>query len=169
VGLTALNFAQNSLGSRISNSLAKLLVSLPNLRNLNLSDCSLTKHLFHLAKQELAPAFSSKTPFKISLHLNISVSEIQLVYNFFKESKLEDINISYNNLGEIGMEALLLSLNPTRLTSLNCNSVGLKQGDDAFARILANFFQKNEDCCYLKALHLSDCGLSDHSLRLVLL
>lgn len=77
---------------------------------------------------------------------------------------MEELDISYNNWGEIGMEKILQSLNPTRIRSLNCSSPGVKD-EERFSRILANFFSRNEDCCNLKELKLSDCGFTDDSLR----
>jgi len=88
---------------------------------------------------------------------------------FSPETKLEEINVSYNKLGELGVDKLLHGLNPSRLVALNLSSVGLRESDETFARHFANFLKRNEDCCYLKELYLADCGLSDTTFRSIVM
>jgi len=138
LSLASLDVNHNPLGNSVGSHLSELLTRLLQLKRLCISDCNFTVKLFTNSRTQLIDALS--------------------------KSKLEELDISYNDWGELGVEKFLQKLNPSRLKSFDCTGCGVTDAE-AFAQVVCNFFSRNEDCCLLKNLKLSDCSLTDTTLR----
>ncbi|CAL8069747.1 unnamed protein product [Orchesella dallaii] len=146
-GVTSLVLSHNPLGNFVGYSLAVLITRLTSLRTLEIADCDFTEKLFSWSKNELTNALNN--------------------------SRLEELDISYNNWKDIGIEKCLQSLPARRIRVLNCSSCIQRpntneNNDDSIAIAISSFLSRNEDCCNLKKLQLSGCCLSDKSMDLIL-
>ncbi|ODN05135.1 Tonsoku-like protein [Orchesella cincta] len=147
IGLTSLVLSHNPLGNFVGHSLATLISKLSSLKVLKVADCDFNEKLFSWSKNELTNALNN--------------------------SRLEELDISYNNWKDVGIEKCLNSLPARRIRILNCSSCILssnpnENNDDAIAKAISSFFSRNEDCCNLTKLQLSGCCLSDKSMELIL-
>lgn len=92
---------------------------------------------------------------------------VELVCFKLTDSRLEELDISYNSFKEVGLEKILLSLPARRMQTLNCSSCAPNSPtNDAIAKAVGSLL--SEDCCNMKTLQLNDCGLSDKSMELIL-
>ncbi|XP_071174589.1 tonsoku-like protein [Mytilus edulis] len=134
--LMELNLSYNSLGDSSCQSLASIVTHLPMLNTLSLSSCDFTAKLFQQHR--------------------ISLMESLL------NCQLQNLDVSHNQFGMLGIELLLKTINPATMWSLNIDSTLTSAPQSYFLLHIQNFLSK--DKCSLQDLNLSGCHLStDHT------
>ncbi|CAG2193885.1 NFKBIL2 [Mytilus edulis] len=134
--LMELNLSYNSMGDSSCQSLASIVTHLPMLNTLSLSSCDFTAKLFQQHR--------------------ISLMESLL------NCQLQNLDVSHNQFGMLGIELLLKTINPVTMWSLNIDSTLTSTPQSYFLLHIQNFLSK--DKCSLQDLNLSGCHLStDHT------
>ncbi|XP_052061225.1 tonsoku-like protein [Mytilus californianus] len=130
--LMELNLSYNSLGDSSCQSLASIVTHLPMLNTLSISSCDFTAKLFQQHR--------------------ISLMESLL------NCQLQNLDVSHNQFGMLGIELLLKTINPATMWSLNIGNTLTSAPQSYFLLHIQNFLSKEK--CSLQDLNLSGCHLS---------
>ncbi|ESO83101.1 hypothetical protein LOTGIDRAFT_169742 [Lottia gigantea] len=137
--LSSLDVKYNILGDSCIPSLASLISSLPSLSILNLSSCLLTSNCFQHHRIILA--------------------------NSLIASNLQELNVSYNKFGTLGVELLLKCLNNQKLRVLKLSHIQQGSSSSQLSLHLQQFISQSG--CSLEELDISACNLSTDDLHFI--
>jgi len=138
--LSFLSLSGNPLGDLSLPSLTSVL-SMGPIISLNLSSCMFTKSLFQIGR----PEFSEE----------------------MKKSKLKRLDISHNNLDEVGVE-VLVKLLPSSLVSLNLAACINSHNTQSLGTSLFSYCAIGNPTCELTYLNLSSLCITDNTLNSIL-
>ncbi|KAK7113858.1 hypothetical protein V1264_000020 [Littorina saxatilis] len=134
--LESLDLSHNPLGSNIADSLCHIVKGLPSLTSLSLSSCHLTAALFQHNRPALAASLQG--------------------------SRLQHLDVSHNNLGTLGVELLLRSVNSHTITALDLGHTRSDPSPGHLIRHLRAFIRQG---CALRDLSLENCCIHQEDLE----
>ncbi|KAK3589305.1 hypothetical protein CHS0354_026959 [Potamilus streckersoni] len=134
--LNSLNLSHNPLGDSCITSLSCLIENLPELSHLGIAACDLSMKLFQQHRIFLTQA----------LH----------------KSPLQELDVSYNKFGSIGIELLLKCLDHKKMTVLDLSSTSTGSSQPQICMHLHRYLSQHG--CALRKLDISDLHLNadDH-------
>ncbi|KAL8575935.1 hypothetical protein ACOMHN_027333 [Nucella lapillus] len=136
--LETLDVSHNPLGSSIGESLCVLVRGLPSLTALRMSSCGLTASLFQHNRPALAACLQDRN--------------------------LQQLDMSHNALGPLGVELLLRSVSVHRLTSLDLAQTCSESSPGHLALHLRVFDRQD---CALQSLSLENCSLRQEDVSFI--